>query len=357
MKFVFIIQGEGRGHLTQALSLYRLLTQNGHQVAAVLIGKSARRVVPAFVYEQLHPVPVHLFESPNFITDAKDKGINIWPTLTYNLSRQSVYFDSLRSIDKWLEAEKPDAVVNFYDLLGGMYYLFYRKKCRYFIVGHQYFLEHSSFHFPPGSQRYLLKLNNCLSALSADAKLALSFRDLPDEPERNIHVVPPLLRKEVLDLKPEKGKHLLLYINTVGYSQEIQDWHKGHPDIECHCFWDKKDMPQEWQAHPNLTFHQINDYKFLEYMRTCQGYVSTAGFESICEAMYLGKPVMMIPIHNQYEQACNALDAVQAGAGIQADRFELNTFLDYLPTHEDKQEVFRDWVKQAEERFLKVLLS
>ena len=34
MKILFIIQGEGRGHLTQALSLRQKLTDEGHQVVA-----------------------------------------------------------------------------------------------------------------------------------------------------------------------------------------------------------------------------------------------------------------------------------------------------------------------------------
>ena len=38
MRYVFIVQGEGRGHLTQAISMERLLRESGHEVAAVLVG-------------------------------------------------------------------------------------------------------------------------------------------------------------------------------------------------------------------------------------------------------------------------------------------------------------------------------
>ena len=47
MRYVFIVQGEGRGHLTQAISMERLLRENGHEVAAVLVGKSPARRLPA----------------------------------------------------------------------------------------------------------------------------------------------------------------------------------------------------------------------------------------------------------------------------------------------------------------------
>lgn len=32
MRFLFIVQGEGRGHLTQALTLEDMLRRNGHEV-------------------------------------------------------------------------------------------------------------------------------------------------------------------------------------------------------------------------------------------------------------------------------------------------------------------------------------
>lgn len=32
MKFLFIVQGEGRGHLTQAITLEEILRRNGHEV-------------------------------------------------------------------------------------------------------------------------------------------------------------------------------------------------------------------------------------------------------------------------------------------------------------------------------------
>ena len=39
MKILFIIQGEGRGHLTQALSLRQKLMAEGHEIVGVLVGK------------------------------------------------------------------------------------------------------------------------------------------------------------------------------------------------------------------------------------------------------------------------------------------------------------------------------
>lgn len=39
MKFLFIVQGEGRGHLTQAITLEEMLLRNGHEVVEVLVAR------------------------------------------------------------------------------------------------------------------------------------------------------------------------------------------------------------------------------------------------------------------------------------------------------------------------------
>ena len=38
MKYLFIVQGEGRGHLTQAMTLERMLERHGHQVVGISPG-------------------------------------------------------------------------------------------------------------------------------------------------------------------------------------------------------------------------------------------------------------------------------------------------------------------------------
>lgn len=56
MRFVFIIQGEGRGHFTQALVMREMLTRRGGEVVEVLIGKSeARRSRIFFSKRSMYP--------------------------------------------------------------------------------------------------------------------------------------------------------------------------------------------------------------------------------------------------------------------------------------------------------------
>jgi uncharacterized protein (TIGR00661 family) len=356
MRFLFIVQGEGRGHMTQAISMHDILVRNGHEVVEILIGKSHLRDIPQFFYDKIK-TPVHTYESPNFQISQNNKGIQVYKSILSNLKHSKIYFQSIAFIKSRINELKPDAVVNFYEMLGGITWLFHRPKVPYICVGHQFLLLHPEFVFPKGHRVQIMMLNFLTRLTSAGAQklLALSFVPMSDLPEKKIFVVPPLLRDEVLQLSSGNDNYILGYMLNAGYSEEIIRWHKTRPDIKAHFFWDKKDAPEDLEIEPNLYFHRINDIKFLAYMKDCDGYASTSGFESICEAMYLRKPVLMVPTAGHIEQRCNSIDAVRAGAGIASESFDIDKLIEFIPTYNKDDKQFIQWVKKPEQKFLELL--
>lgn len=345
MKILFIIQGEGRGHLTQALALRQQLTVEGHQVVGALVGKSPSRHVPAFFREKIG-VPVHTFDSPNFLPTAKNKQVKLGYSIAYNLLRLHKYAASLVYLRRMIRETEADVVVNFYELITGLTYLFYRPDIPLICIAHQYLFLHPDFVFPKQSNLSIvsLKFFTRLTAIGAVKKLALSFRKMREVPVRGIVVVPPLLRKEVLTVRPQNGDYLHGYLLNSGFAEEVMRWHAAHTNVPLHFFWDKKGAEEEIKIDTGLTFHPLDDQLFVKCMAGAKAYATTAGFESVCEAMYLHKPVLMIPVH--IEQICNAFDAMRSGAGRVADRFDLDALLElserYVP-----DSCFREWVDQA----------
>jgi uncharacterized protein (TIGR00661 family) len=355
-KFVFLVQGEGRGHMTQAISLYRILTGAGHNVLHVFIGRSDRRKIPEYFIKSFS-CPVDAIDSPNFITDKNNKRIRLIPSIIYNTRFLGRYSKSLKHINHVVKMLQPDYIINFYEFLGGFYHTLYRPNAKHVTVGHQMLAYHPGFPYAPGRvlDRFLFKINNWLISLNAHKKLALSFSEyLPTRVKRTI-VCPPLLRDELLKLTPEKGSFILGYMVNDGYYKQITEWHESNRDVEIHCFWDRKGEPEEKVIRDNFVFHQLSADKFLHMMAKCRGLVTTAGFESICEAMYLGKPVMMIPVEGQYEQACNALDAVTAGAGIICESFNISKMIEFFPQYHSAEEKFRNWISKTESIVLREL--
>ncbi|MBU1821170.1 MAG: glycosyl transferase, partial [Bacteroidetes bacterium] len=203
MKVLFIIQGEGRGHLTQAIALQQILRDAGHELSAVLVGKAEGREVPGFFTEQIE-APVQPFLSPNLIYDTNKGSINIGKTIRTHLRRGGRYARSLRAIDETVQSVKPDLIVNFYEVLGGFYNLLYRPAAPMVCVAHQYLLLHPQFPFPKNSwlDRQVVNFNTRLTALGAHKKLALSFRRFEQETGHGLTIVPPLLRRDVKNLRP-----------------------------------------------------------------------------------------------------------------------------------------------------------
>jgi uncharacterized protein (TIGR00661 family) len=345
MKFLFIVQGEGRGHMTQAIAFSRILESNGHRLVAVILGKSKRRAVPEF-FEREIKAPIHLVESPNFETDGNQKKVSIRKTILKNSLKGKTFYQSLTSIHQIVKAENPDVILNFYDLLGGLYNFIFRPKALFWVIGHQYLIGHPSFKFAPNRplDKFLFQFNTALTSLGADERLALSFLPQIRYANQKARVVPPLLRPEVKLLEPKTGDFYLAYMVNPGYAEEVILFAKANPQLKVKAYWDKKEAAETEHPLPNLSFHRVHDRKFLQDMADCKGLVCTAGFESVCEAKYLGKPVMMIPVAGQYEQACNALDAEASGVGIASADFDFAK-LERLQTNRiANSDHYRRWV-------------
>ena len=350
MKFLFIVQGEGRGHLTQAITLEEMLLRNGHEVVEVLVGKSSTRTLPGFFNRSIH-APVKRFISPNFLPTVDDKRANLTRSFAYNLLKIPEYFRSMCYINQRIRETGAEVVINFYELLTGLTYTFFRPSVPYVCIGHQYLFLHRDFEFPEKSSvdLWMLRFFTRMTACRASKKLALSFKAMEQDDEQQIVVMPPLIRQEVTAIQPEEGNYIHGYMVNSGFADSVESFHAIHPEVPLKFFWDKADTEEVTKIDETLSFYQIDDVRFLNGMAGCRAYASTAGFESICEAMYLGKPVLMVPAH--IEQDCNAYDAMMAGAGIVSDSFDLEPLLRFVGRYTPNRN-FVSWVRSCERRII-----
>lgn len=346
MKVLFVVQGEGRGHLTQAIAMEDLLRRSGHEVVEVLVGKSNSRCLPGFFNRSIK-APVKRFFSPNFLLTAANKRVGLLRSVVYNVAQIPTYMESIHYINTRIKESGAELVINFYELLTGLTYLLHRPVVPQISIGHQYLFLHHDFRFPDKNrvELFLLRLFTRLTCIGAYAKLALSFRKMKDDVGRRIYVIPPLLRQDILSCEGMEGDYIHGYMVNAGFAESVNTWHKLRPEVPLHFFWDKKDEEYVCRVDDRLSFHQIDDVKFLRYMIGCKAYATTAGFESVCEAMYLGKPLLMVPAH--IEQECNAYDAACSGAGVISDTFDLGNLLDFASTYQPDSS-FRYWVRSCD---------
>ena len=331
--------------MTQAMTLEKMLLKNGHEVVGIMVGTSATRKVPEFFLRAVS-APVTEYTSMNFRPSHKNRKPNMVRTVLYNVFAFVKYFPSIRRIRRTAIETGADVVVNFYELLVGLAYMGRRLKVPCVSIGHQYLFLHEDFRL--SSSGILgtdgLVLYTKLTAIGACKRLALSFRKMPDDGKHKIRVVPPLLRKEVLDLKPTGGDYIHGYMLNSGFADDVLNWHREHPEVKLRFFWDNWSEGPVKKIDDTLSFYLLDDKEFLRQMAGCMAYASTAGFESVCEAAYLGKPVLMVPSH--VEQKCNAFDASQCGIGVEADSFDLSVLMKFAADYSPLTE-FPEWARSA----------
>jgi uncharacterized protein (TIGR00661 family) len=355
MKVMFTVQGEGRGHMTQAMALREMLDRQGHQVVAVLVGANQTRALPVF-FEQAFDIPVRQIPSPGFSL-RNNRAISLPSSAAQFLCGLPSFRRGLAVIDETIKAARPDLIINFLEPLMGAFNLLKPHSTPVLAVGHQFMIEHPSFvqvqefRFQRFGMRQYVRLAGARSA-----RLALSFYHAPDIPERRMFVIPPILRQQLFELQPDSaGGHLLVYLINHGYAAQILRWHDRYPDIPIHCFYDKPGVPAEEYFDEKLAFHRIHGEKFLRLMASCRGVACPAGFESVSEAVYLGKPLLMVPVEKHLEQYLNGCDAEKAGLAMRDTTFKLSRLLE--PANQQTVGRFKSWVDQAESLAMRAVLA
>lgn len=361
MRVLFIVQGEGRGHLTQAISAAQLLRTAGHQVIGAWVNVAEGRPVPDFFRAQFNE-PITAVKGPLLVYNPDTNALDLGTTIRLVLSNLKGFYRSLQQLRAAIDEHKPDVVVNFFELMGGLTYGMFRPPVPMVCLGHQCMALHPIFPFPAGQwlNRLLFKGLVRLNAWGAIQRIGLSFDEQPDVPHRRLQVIPPLLRRELTDRKPTIAQpansgFILAYTTQPGLLTEVLKAHQQQPGLPIRYFYSLTTKSEE-KYDNTLSLYRIDGQRYLGAMQRCRAVLTTAGFESVCEALYLGKPVLMMPQPRHYEQACNALDGQRAGAGVADKTFNLNHLLNYIPLHDERASIrFRAWHAKGESRLIAAL--
>jgi uncharacterized protein (TIGR00661 family) len=173
-------------------------------------------------------------------------------------------------------------------------------------------------------------------------KVAGAFRYLittffyPEVRKKDTSLHPPILRPEVLAAGPEPGGHLLVYQTSTS--------NKALPDIlqrsgvECRVYGLRRDLKQDVRE-GRVLYRPFSETGFIDDLRTARGVIASAGFTLMGEAVYLGRPMLAVPLKKQFEQVLNARYLEAEGFGLGADVItdaRLAEFIERLPDFQRK---------------------
>ena len=149
----------------------------------------------------------------------------------------------------------------------------------------------------------------------------------------HVRQVGPMLRPEIIAKEPSTNHFLLSYLRSNTPPEVI--------NALANCGWPVRIYGLgEKPSVGSLSFHAIDEHRFVEDLATCAGLFSAAGNQLLGEALYYGKPVFAIPEEMHHEQQINAHFLRQMGAGdwMTAEKFQSKQFHQFLVRLEEFRE-------------------
>jgi hypothetical protein len=361
MKIAVIIQGEGKGHFSQAMEAIARLQARGDEVTGCYLGNSLFRRTSRY-FRETSPLPVRTFISPNFIRTPDRKGMHIFFSLLVNTLMVPIYLLEALRLGIMMRRDGSDRVINFYDPVGALAGSWMKRRTRRIMISHHFYLSHPDFIHPHGMEGsyFWLQLMNRIMLRHADDVNALSFRK--GSIYGKIKVVPPLVSESIrkaaersveaspnaakgISVRANEGPDLCYFLNP-GYLEEMLEYYRDRPQLEADIFLED---PEPLKPPFNVRLHQTDRETFLTKMLQAGRVICTAGFDTVAEAFCLGIPVYIIPSENHYEQYCNALDASRTGMAFQLESVQ---DLDEAVFEPAGHAAFAKWMETGQNLFL-----
>lgn len=159
----------------------------------------------------------------------------------------------------------------------------------------------------------------------------------PKTEAKNVSLVEPILRKEILNSKPKTGEHIFVYQTSKTYSGLFRVLETTDEKFVVYGF--DKDEKEK-----NVIFRQFNNKKFLKDLTESKAVLINGGFTLMGEALYLKKPVFSVPVKKQFEQNLNAHYLQKMGFGKYVQDITMINFFEFmrdLPKYEKNLKKFK----------------
>lgn len=286
MKILYGVQGTGNGHITRAMEIIPYLQQKG-EVDILVSGIQSDIELPFEVK--------YRFNGLSFIFGKKG-GVDYWKTFVKMNSMKL-----LKEIKK-IDVKAYDLVISDFEPVTSWACLKAKKVC----VGlsNQVVTMHPLAPKPKNIDVIgKLVLQNYAPTTY---NYGFHFKRLDGT------VFTPIIRKEVRQLIPSNEGHYTVYLPSYDDHQIIKQLQKLDTVMwQVFSKHNKKALQLD-----NITIVPIQADLFLKSMASAKGVLCNAGFGTPCEALFLKKKLMVIPMKKQIEQFCNAEMLKEMGVAV-----------------------------------------
>jgi uncharacterized protein (TIGR00661 family) len=326
-KILYGVHGTGHGHAIRALAVARHYA--GHDFRFVAHGDAAELLRREFPVE----------ECPNPETPVRFHRVATATAVRRNLSVWRRKAELLRTIEELVDRFEPDVAMTDYEF-------FLPLVCRNrgvpcLSLDHQHIVTACP-HRPPFLQlpSYFAThwaIRNLFSQASHFLVTSF-FRPRPYSSYRTTRIVPPLLRRTVLDNEPTDGDHVIAYQGYSTFKRFLPFLRSIRRPVKVYGFSTER-------TEGNLHFRKNSERIFLKDLASCCYIICGGGHTLLSEALFYGKPVMSFPIENAFEQFLNAFYIEKLGYGRKVAGFDPKS--DLIGSFEARLDWFRKNIREA----------
>lgn len=348
LKILFGVCGIGKGHIYEMLPIIEYyVKQENSKVVIFTFGVSYSYFLDK--YSSLDNVDVFEVSVPWVHGDKE--GIDYIRTAEENQNRRSDYVEkNFFAMDKVKNIlGKPSVVITDYEPISALYaysigslLITIDQQSKYLFSGYIDSIQDLT----PKEERARLGM----FFPRVDLRIITSFFKLPScNPELsmgNFVVFSSVIRDEILNLKDvslNNSKNVLVYLspysNFVQKPEELMLILKELPEYTFYIFTaqniDYLNTKEKFKIN-NVYIENFGDKNFLDVLKKCRSVICTAGHTLLSELMYLGKPVLAVPL-GTYEQQYSAWIINNGKFGLMAKYLTIdnvNGFLSSLDIYE-----------------------
>ncbi|WP_276499417.1 MJ1255/VC2487 family glycosyltransferase [Pontibacter litorisediminis] len=328
MKILYGVPGEGMGHATRSKVIITHLLEQGHQVQVVSSARAYQFLSKAF------PGLVH--EIKGFHLAYRQAAVSKLGTALLTL--KSAPENLRRNYERYrqlLASFAPEVVISDFESFS--YFFAKQHRLPLLSIDNMQVMSRCTLDIAvPRQERgsYAIAKNIVRSKVPrSDHYLISSFFEAPVCKERT-SLVPPIIRREILQAAPSVGTHVLVYQTSTSQANLVETLQQL-PAEEFRVYGFNKE-----ETHGNVQLKAFSEEGFIRDLASAKAVVANGGFSLLSEAVYLRKPVCSVPIDGQFEQFVNAAYVEKMGygrhfAGFSADGlkafvYDLERFRDRL---------------------------
>jgi len=321
MKIFYGVQGTGNGHITRARIMAKELYAAGIDVTFQFSGRP---------YDQFFDMQVfNGFQHRDGLTFNTDNG-------QVNYIKTAIQTKPLRFIQdvKALDLSAYDLVISDFEPVTAWAAKTQKKKV--VGLGHQYAFNHD---IPrKGSDPIANQIMKYFAP--SDIGIGLHWHHFGQP------ILPPIIETPKISNNSLRNK-IVVYL----------PFENQHEIIKHLCVFENfhfhiySPTPVDC-PYAHITCNPLSREGFKKDLYDCAGIISNAGFELASEALYLGKKILVKPLHSQMEQISNAAALEQLGYGCKMEEIDSEVIEQWLHqnhavriTYPNTAKFIVDWIK------------